>query len=374
VEQAATDTAAHSAPGSARANATGTPAAPPASARRRPRLALDLTVLAIVGVLLVAAFAAAIAVIYRDFYSPTAFVERYLDMLADGDAADAIDVPGVVVTSAELEAAGLPPLSSDALLRRDALAQLTDIEVTGEEPSEGDIVRVTATYRAGAYPGTTTFDVRRDGQVGLAPTWRFATSPLALMSLTVNGSMSFEVNGFRIDKRQVSADGAEADPLAPVPLLVFSPGIYSVAVDTAIAETPGVAVLSDSPLAEVPVQVQATATPEFVATVQQRVEEFLTSCATQQVLLPTACPFGFTVQDRLDSAPVWSIVTQPTVSVEPDGAGWRIPPVEALAHIEVEVQSLFDGDRYTVSEDVPFTVTGRIAVLPDGKASITVGE
>lgn len=344
------------------------PGAPP----RRSRLGLDLTLLALVGVLLVAAVAAGVASLYREFYSPTAFVERYLGLLADGRAADALAIPGVSVDSAQLEAAGLPAASSEALLRRDALAALSDVEVIAEERAENGNVLVTVRYSAGAFPGTTTFEVQPDGWVGVAPAWRFAESPLAVMELSVNGSMTFEVNGFELDKRQVSPDGVDADPLAPVSLLVFSPGIYSVSVDTPISATRGVAVLSDSPLADVPVELQAFATPQFVDIVQQRVEEFLTECATQDVLQPTGCPFGFVVQDRIVSPPAWSISTQPKVSVVPDGAGWRIPAAEAVARIDVDVQSLFDGSVSELSEDVAFIVTGSIVVLPDGTASITV--
>jgi hypothetical protein len=298
-------------------------------------------------------------------------VERYIDLLADGNAAEALTVPGVTVSSAELEAAGLPPTASEALLRKAALAPLADAHVVSEE-QDGEITHVTVKYEALGYDGTTTFDVERAGSIGIAPTWRFATSPLAVMELSVRGSMTFEVNGFQVDKRQVSPDGVDADPLAPVPLLVFSPGLYSVAVDTAISSTPGAAVLSDSPFRSVPVDIQAEPTDEFVEVVQQKVEEFLDECATQQVLQPTACPFGYYVQDRINSLPSWSITKQPTVSVEPDGAHWRITPAEAVAHIEVDIRSLYDGRVRTVSEDVPFIVEGRITVQPDGSASIVV--
>ena len=349
------------------------PAPAPAASRRRPRLAVDMTLLAVVGVLLLAAIGTGAAAIYREFYSPAAFVERYL-----GPARRRAGPP----TRSRCRASrSTPPNSrrpacrrsaSDALLRRAALATLTDIEVGPEQVAEDGSIRITAGYHAGAFPGTTTFEVQRDGWVGVAPTWRFVRSPLAIMDVSVKGSMTFEVNGFVIDKRQVSPDGVDADPLAPVALLVFSPGIYSVSVDTPISATRGVAVLSDSPLANVPVDLQAFATPAFVDTVQQRVEEFLSSCATQEVLQPTACPFGFVVQDRIVSPPKWAIVSQPTVSVVPDGAGWRIPAAEAVAHIDVEIRSLFDGSVSEVAEDVPFVVTGSIAVLPDGTASITV--
>ena len=91
------------------------------------------------------------------------------------------------------------------------------------------------------------------------------------------------------------------------------------------------------------------------------------------MLQPTACPFGYVVEDRLASPPKWSIAQQPTVEVVPDGAAWTIPPAEAVAHIDVDVRSLFDGTVSHVSEDVPFLVTGDITVLPDGSATITVG-
>jgi hypothetical protein len=338
----------------------------------RRSLAADLGLLALVGVLLIAAVWAGVSAISREFYSPTAFVEHYLDLLAEGRAAEALAVPGVAVDSAALEAAGLPATASQAMLRKEALSTLTDIRAVSETTS-GDVTRVKVEYRAGRYPGTTTFDVTRAGTAGLAPTWRFATSPLAIMDLTVTGSMSFDVNGFTVDKRQVSPAGADADPAAAVPLLVFSPGVYSISVDTPISATSGVAVLSDSPFDDVPVEIRATPTPQFQSVVQQRVDEFLTGCATQEVLQPTGCPFGFIVEDRIASTPTWSISRQPQVEVVPDGANWRIPAADAAAHIEVDIRSLFDGSVRHVSEDVPFLVTGAITVLPDGTASIVVG-
>lgn len=330
---------------------------------------MDLTILAVVGALLASAFVAGGIVLYREFYSPSAFVLRYLSHVAEGRAADALSIPGVTVDAAELEAAGLPATASEALLRPAALASLTDLRVLSEE-TFGTRADVTVSYRAGHVNGETVFQVVQDGWIGVVPAWRFATSPLAVINLTVFGSMRFEVNGFEIDKRQVSVDGAEADPLAPVPLLVLSPGVYSIAVDTALARTPGVAVLADAPMADTPVTVQAEATQEFADVVQQRVEEFLDDCTTQRVLHPTGCPFGYYVRNRVDGAPTWSIVAHPDVSVVPDGAGWRIPDAEGVAHIEVDIRSLADGSVRNVSEDVPFFVAGHIDVLPDGNVSI----
>lgn len=344
----------------------------PSTTPARRRLWFDLTALALVGILTVAAIGAGVMVLYKEFYGPSAFITRYLDLLSTGRAADALLVPGVSLDHGTLQEAGIDVTASEALLRAAALAPLTEVKVLSEETAD-DVTSVTVSYLAGSHPGTTTFQVEQDGWAGVTPNWRFTQSPLAAVSLTVLGADRFAVNGFEVHRNQVSASGADAVPTDPLPLLVFTPGVYSVTVDTPISTSPGVSILADSPLAQTPVEVQTVPTDEFVSVVQTRVEEFLTECTTQQVLLPTACPFGLEVRNRIVEPPVWSIVQQPTVSVEPAGAQWVIPPTDAVAHIEVDIQSLFDGSVEHVSEDVPFRVDGTITILPDGSASIRVG-
>ncbi|MGV2982881.1 hypothetical protein ACNPNP_04165, partial [Microbacterium sp. AGC85] len=290
-----------------------------------------------------------------------------------GRPADALRVPGVAIDRETLEDAGIEATASEALLRQAALAPLTEIDVVEEVTVDG-VTSVTVSYVAGSHPGKSTFEVTQDGWAGVTPNWRFAHTPLAAISLRVLGSDQFAVNGFEIDRRQVSSAGVEAEALDPLPMLVFTPGVYSVTVDTAISRSPGVGVLADSPLTQTPVDLQTEPTEEFLAVVQTRVEEFLTECTTQQVLQPTACPFGLEVQNRIANLPTWTIAQQPKVTVEPDGAQWMIPASEAVAHIEVDIRSLFDGSIEHVSEDVPFRVSGTISILPDGSASIRVGS
>lgn len=354
------------------APASPIPAVPPAPAppKRKRSLALDLTLLGVVGVVLLGALGAGVGVMYQQFYSPSAFVTRYLGMLADHDAADALAVPGVAVDSSELIASGLPERASDALLRQSALGSLTDIRAVSTHDHDG-VTTVTVSYTAGGHPGTTDFDVERAGWIGVAPAWRFTQSPLAVINLTVRGSMQFTVNGFELDKRQVSAAAAD-DPLGAVPMLVFSPGLYSVTVDTPISTSPGVAVLSNTPMKATPLDIQAEPTAQFEKAVQTRVHEFLNACTSQKVLQPTACPFGYIVENRITKPPVWSIVTQPAIALAPDGAGWKIDPAHATAHITVDVRSLFDGSIKHVDEDVPFIVTGTVTTQPDGSAAISV--
>lgn len=328
--------------------------------------------LSIIGVLLLAALGATGVILYREFYSPTAYAMRYLSLLQDHRAADALDMPGVRVDSVALDEASLPAGASDALLRNTALGNLRDIMPVSETTADG-ISTVTIAYTAQGTPGTTTFHIAHDGWIGVAPTWRFTQSPLSVIDLTVRGSMRFAVNGFEVDKRQVSVDGVDADPLAAVPMLVFSPGIYSVTVDTALASSDGVLVLADAPLRSTPITVQADPTPEFVEVVQEEVNGFLDACATQQVLQPTGCPFGLFVSNRIIAPPEWSIAAYPEISLVPDGAHWRIVPAPSRAHINVDVRLLFDGSIRKVDQDVEFVVEGTITVLGDGTISIRVG-
>lgn len=356
------------------ASPAGAPEAPPARGRgrrRRRRLAFDLTALALVGVLLIAALAAGGAVLYRELYSPGAFVSRYLDLLARGDAAAALEVPGVALDAAGLQAAGLPDAASDALLRRAALTALTDAEVTGSSTGPDGVETVTVSYAAGPHRASTSFRVVRDGWIGVAPAWRFAQSPLSAVELTLRGATRFSVNGFALDTRQISP-GATENPLEAVPMLVFSPGLYVITVDTPISTSPGVAVLSDAPATRIPVDVQTQPTAQFTQVVQDQVDAFLTACATQQVLQPTGCPFGLVVQNRIVGLPTWAIAEQPVVTLAPDGANWAIARTQAVAHITVDIRSIYDGSIRHLDEAVPFWLSGTVTVLPDGTASIQV--
>lgn len=345
----------------------------PQGRRTRRRLAADLTALALVGVLLIAALAAAGTVLYAQLYSPAAFVKSYLALLADKRAADALELPGVAVSSDQLAAAGLPDAASDVLLRSTVLGEIDDIEPVSTV-TDGPVTRVTMAYELDGERAQSTFAVSQDGWIGVVPRWRFAESPLAVLDVVVRGSMRFDVNGLELDKRQVSPDGADARPLDAVALLVFAPGRYEVAVDTAISATPGDAVVADAPMRAVDVELQAEPTDEFIAVVQKEVEGYLDDCATQQILQPTGCPFGYYVQDRIDGLPTWTITQQPAVTVLPDGANWFIPPADGVAQIHVNIVSLFDGTISETVADVPFSVHGRITVLPDGTASIRIGE
>ncbi|HEU4808336.1 MAG TPA: hypothetical protein VFT01_08745, partial [Homoserinimonas sp.] len=69
----------------------------------------------------------------------------------------------------------------------------------------------------------------------------------------------------------------------------------------------------------------------------------------------------------------WSIVQYPNVTIAPSSEPgvWVVPPTPAVAHLTVEVRSLFDGSLSTFDEDVPFDVEYSITFPGDGRLLIT---
>jgi hypothetical protein len=94
---------------------------------------------------------------------------------------------------------------------------------------------------------------------------------------------------------------------------------------------------------------------------------YLDACAQQHVLLPTGCPFGQSIGNRIVSTPTWSIVAYPAVSIAPTAKPreWLMPSSTGASHLLVRVKSLFDGSVSTFDENVSFTVSVRLSLLPD---------
>jgi hypothetical protein len=88
------------------------------------------------------------------------------------------------------------------------------------------------------------------------------------------------------------------------------------------------------------------------------------------VLQPTSCPWGITIDDRIEGAPTWSITGYPAVELTPGERSFEMVATAGQAHIVVDVQSLFDGDISTRDEDVPFTMGLSVVVQPSGALAI----
>ena len=199
-----------------------------------------------------------------------------------------------------------------------------------------------------AGPGTSEFLVERIGtRFGLFPEWGFAQSPTATISLTVSNDSAFLVNDLQADTGQ--------DTETSVEYALFVPGAYTFGHDSSFLTAERQEILAATPGSQLAATIEVEANEHFVEQVQTKVDDHLDACATQEVLFPTGCPFGKSIENRVVSTPEWSLVTYPDIRVE---AGeefdtWAVPTASGTAHLVVDVQSLFDGSVSSFDEDVP---------------------
>jgi hypothetical protein len=296
---------------------------------------------------LVGGFAITVAVLGSTLYSAGGFVGSYLDALARKDSTTARELPGVLASED----------SATDLLTDEALGDLSDIrEVTDHTDSDG-VHTVTFEYTLGGETLESDYRVRETGAfLGLFPTWTFDSTPLGTVAVTVLHNNEFRANGVELTTAEDSTESSGYS--------VFVPGLYSFDHESTFlsADTIDAAVVEPGSVTAVQVNVQAN--QAFVDEVATELNDFLDKCATQEVLLPTGCPFGKTFDNRVDTTPAWSIATYPAIEIIPgDGVGnWLVPRTEAAAHLVVEVRSLFDGRRTAFDEDVPFDVAYTITI------------
>ena len=312
--------------------------------------------------LLLAGFGASVLALNSDLYSAHGFVGRYLNALERQDSAAALALPGVRTGNE----------ASAELLTDDAMGKLGHVRTISDTEGKDGRHTVVAEYSISAPDGSQSttarseFVVARDGtRFGLFPSWSFVTSPINAMSITVLHDSDFEVNGLNLS--------TPAEPDAPAAFQVFAPGFYVLQHESTYltAKKVSAEITKIGEIADVTVDVQAN--EAFVAEVQKHVSAYLDECTTQQVLMPTGCPFGQPLSNRVQNTPVWSMVSDPAITIVPGTTAgtWAVPKTPATAHLVVDVRSLFDGKVSTFDEDVPFDVQYALTFEPGNKLLIT---
>jgi hypothetical protein len=306
--------------------------------------------------LLLVAFLGTVIALNQTVYSPAGFVRSYLSALVRHDVEGALAMPGV----------SSPASGSDELLAPASLAALDGIHLVRDTDEGAGRHTVLYGYTIGGTKATTAFTVNRDGaHLGLFSAWRFVDSPQSILNVTPRNGAGLRANGIALPV--VGAPG-EAHRYR-----VLTPSLVVLSHRSEYLTSAKVPALVDRPDSEVDVTVDIRANADFVRQVQKELNRHLADCVTQKVLLPTGCPMGEQVTDRIQSAPSWSIVSYPIVSILPGATpgSWQVPETGALAHVTVKVKSIFDGTLSTIDENVPFTVSYLITFGGDGSPVIT---
>jgi hypothetical protein len=331
---------------------------------------------AVIGWLLLAlllgvSFLAALGGLNQTIYGASSFVERYLEAIADDDIATASTTPGVALDAAELAALGLPENVSTAMFRSDVVdSGPEDVRIVSDIANPDGTHSVTASYRLDASIVETTFDVRPLAPLyGLLNRWEFAVSPIAVIDVTAAHNPLFTVGALTLDTRATKT-GDELEAFTQTtPYLAIAPAVYEFGYTSELLEAVPVPVTLE-PSARTAVTVDSVPTATFVERVQTKVDDYLQECTSQAVLQPAGCPFGIEIDDRVVSEPAWTIVSPPIVTLTPGPEAFEMLPTEGVAHISVEVQSLFDGELSQLEEDKPFLLALTAKIRPDGSIAI----
>ena len=341
-----------------------------------PRAVLAIVVVA---ALLAAGLGGTISALNRTVYSAGGFVEQYLDALDRGDTVGALAFGGVMPGKADLAAWGLSDDTAadlpKTLLRASVLGGLRNIELasataTPATNDDGTAQTVVFDFELNGTASSMAFTVERAGTfAGVFNAWKFTISPLAVLQVSVLHERSFTVNGLTLDTRAHTAADAPATFSTSAAYLAFAPNRYTFEHESAIltAKKSTVSVTAAGPTA---VEVNALPNEVMVTQVQSELDKFLDACATQTVLQPTSCPWGITIDDRIESTPAWSITAYPPVTLSAGELSFEMVAAPGQARIVVDVQSLFDGDVTTRDEDVPFTMGLSVTVQPSGALAI----
>ncbi|MDR5699370.1 hypothetical protein [Agromyces aerolatus] len=324
-----------------------------------------------IGMLLAGAFFAALGALNQNLYGASSFVERYLEAIADDEITTAATTPGVALSEAELDAMGLPADVSTAMLRSNVVGSgPQDITIIDDEARDDGTHVVTASYRLESRIVETTFEVQPIAPLyGVLNRWEFARSPLAVIDVTAAHNPFFMVGSLTLDTRARKSGDELAAFTQTAPYLAIAPAVYEFDYDSTLLTAQPEEVTVE-PSERTSVTVSSQATPAFTERVQAQVDQFLEACATQPVLQPTDCPFGMVIDDRVVGDPAWSISASPIVSLTPGDDAFEMPPTAGVAHLSVDLQSLFDGDYYTLEEDETFTLALDARIRTDGSISV----
>jgi len=329
--------------------------------------------LVVVAALLAAGLVGTINALNRTVYSAGGFVEQYLDALAGGNTVGALAFDGVMPSKTELATAEPTVALPETLLRASVLDGLSDIELKSDTPSNAaadGTHQVVFDFNLNGTASSMAFTVERAGTfAGVFNAWAFAVSPLAVLQVSVLHERTFTVNDLTLDTRAHASADAPATFSTSAAYLAFAPNRYTFEHSSAMltAKKTSVRVTASGVAA---VEIDALPNEKMIAKVQSELENFLDECATQTVLQPTSCPWGITIDDRIEGAPTWSITGYPAVELTPGERSFEMVATAGQAHIVVDVQSLFDGDISTRDEDVPFTMGLSVVVQPSGALAI----
>lgn len=203
---------------------------------------------------------------------------------------------------------------------------------------------------------------KADESWGIFDQWALDPAALAEVSLSVPGASAggigqVDVNGEPVNLQE---DAAE--------LAAYAPSVLDVAVDSEWLTGSAHRVLaldpedvggsggSDAEALSEEIEIELEASSAAAEQMHQKVKTYLSSCAEQQVLMPSGCPMGVETPNRVEASTIeWSMpkAQELTLSFGPDG--WSVAGADRLtATVSFTAQDYYSGETLEETHDVTF--------------------
>ena len=319
------------------------------------RLALRWT-LAAVAVLVLAV--AGIMIANRTLFSPAHEVKVLQRHLANGEGAQALGLLKAQVPKGDAVA-----LDGEVLKRTQS--GITDFSTDKPQPvqRDGELRTVTAHYKAAGVDQQSTFTLRHTGKSWLFfDQWEFEPSTLPTVKIKAN-----TVNEVSVNEQKIPLEAGVST------LPVFYPSVLDASFSTKnfAADTRGVVVTGPA-VDPVEIALKTEPTKAFISSINSKVKKYLDGCASQQVLMPSGCPFAYNTSARVDSSSIkWDITKYPKIDVSYYNGAWVLSPLTTSASLTLTEQDLRTGakEKKTVKDTYSFTAqlttsTSEVSVVP----------
>ena len=137
-------------------------------------------------------------------------------------------------------------------------------------------------------------------------------------------------------------------------MAAFVPSVVDITIDSQWLSGATDEVIAEDGSHQVELELEASETAAQL--LHDEVQEYLDSCADQQVLMPAGCPMGVETPNRVDADTIsWEMPDPEDITLAFGEDGWTVSDASTLtATATFESLDHFDGDELVESEDVSF--------------------
>ncbi|GAA1183577.1 hypothetical protein [Nesterenkonia xinjiangensis] len=198
--------------------------------------------------------------------------------------------------------------------------------------------------------------------------WKLEPEALTEVQLSVPAAELGGIGQIEVNEQPVNLheDGAT--------LAAFVPSVIDVDIDSDwLSGSAREVVVADG---EHSVEIDLEASETAAQLLHDEVEEYLTSCADQQVLMPSGCPMGVQTPNSVDASTIsWEMPDPADIALTFDDDGWSVTGASSLsATVTFESLDHFDGDELDESHDISFGLDIQVSASGEDLVVSVIGD